>query len=352
MNYDNDKVDQLNSVCDIKIEIKPEPLDDVDDNFDDNNTSELDPLLLQNNYPENKDSTKNNWTEPTEFVGIKEEPGIAVKNEPSSDQIFQDDTTKSIYSNQISFDDSGFDWINPKSVLEITNETAWKCFCDYNFKCDGFTEEDIIGFFDMFSLKNITQNGVTNFLAKLKAMYLVRCRRIFDEEFPNALKLINKKIPSYPKDDSLSLIEMAGNSKGNSNCEKDPAKITWLKFCDFTKKRCDFKNDDVINYFKMICEETGNDSRKIFDEIRKIAEIYSRTFNRKFHNDFDVANDYISTQMSKRKSCKRVISEVDNSPNTNNCCMKINTTNNISKIEHQVFNKRLDNEKVSAYTYI
>ena len=102
----------------------------------------------------------------------------------------------------------------------------------------------------------------------------------------------------------------------------------------------------------MICEETGNDSRKIFDEIRKIAEIYSRTFNRKFHNDFDVANDYISTQMSKRKSCKRVISEVDNSPNTNNCCMKINTTNNISKIEHQVFNKRMDNEKVSAYTYI
>ena len=216
MNYDNDKVDQLNSVCDIKIEIKPEPLDDVDDNFDDNNTSELDPLLLQNNYPENKDSTKNNWTEPTEFVGIKEEPGIVVKNEPSSDQIFQDDTTKSIYSNQISFDDSGFDWINPKTVLELTNETAWKCFCDYNFKCDGFTEEDIIGFFDMFSLKNITQNGVTNFLAKLKAMYLVRCRRIFDEEFPNALKLINKKIPSYPKDDSLSLIEMAGNS----NCEK------------------------------------------------------------------------------------------------------------------------------------
>ena len=119
------------------------------------------------------------------------------------------------------------------------------------------------------------------------------------------------------------------------NSQEDP-KITWLKFCDFTKKKKDFKNDDVINYFKMICEKGSGDlsARNIFDEIRKIAEIYSRTFNRKFHNDFDVANDYISTQMSKRKSCKRVISEVNNS------------TSNTSKIEHEVFNKRMDYEKV------
>ena len=352
MNYNND-LEQLNTqksddepsinlnnagICDIKIEIKPEPPDDDVDNFDEN-ISSTDPLLLLDNENFRENDFTKNCLEPTEFVAIKEEPAImTVKIEPS-DQIAHDDTKSDNYSNQIPFD-SGFDWINSKSVLELTNETAWKCFCDYNFKCDGFTEEDIIGFFDMFSLKNISQNGVTSFLAKLKAMYLVRCRRIFDEEFPNALKLIAKKIPSYPKDS----IEMVNN-------ETDPAKITWLKFCDFTKKSKDFKNDDVINYFKIICEEKGSDSKEIFDEIRKIAEIYSREFNRNFHKDFEVANEYISIQMSKRKSCKRVISEVNNST-SNNCCLKIHTTNNISKIEHEVFNKRMDYEKVHTHSLI
>ena len=292
----NTQQSDRNSVCDIKLEIKPEPPDNVD--FDENIS---DPLLLLEPT-----------LEPTEFVAIKEEPMIVIKNEP-----VEDDSD----SNQITFD-----WINSKSVLELTNETAWKCFCDYNFKCDGFTEEDIIGFFDMFSLKNISQNGVTGFLAKLKAMYLVRCRRIFDEDFPNALKLITKKIQSYPKDSHQEMME---------NSQEGP-KITWLKFCDFTKKKKDFKNDDVINYFKMMCEKGSGDlsARNIFDEIRKIAEIYSREFNRNFHKDFEVANEYISIQMSKRKSCKRVISEVNNS------------TSNTSKIEHEVFNKRMDYEKV------
>ena len=66
----NTQKSDLNNVCDIKLEIKPEPPDNVD--FDENIS---DPLLL---------------LEPTEFVAIKEEPMIVIKNEPDRVQDISD----------------------------------------------------------------------------------------------------------------------------------------------------------------------------------------------------------------------------------------------------------------------